>query len=292
MPGDRWSRAARAAAVAVVLLTAGCGAAPTRAAAPLPSAASPGPVVRSTPEPAVTASATAPARWVPTPRTTWQWQLTGRVDTSVPAAVYDVDLFDTPASTVAALHAKGRRVICYVNVGASESWRPDFASFPKAVLGRSNGWAGERWLDVRRLDVLLPIMARRLDLCRSKGFDAVEPDNVDGYANASGFPLTAAHQLAYNRAIARLAHARGLSVGLKNDLDQVVALEPSFDFAVNEECFAYRECAALTPFVKAGKAVFHVEYERQPSAFCPTTTRLGLSSLRKRYDLDAWRLTC
>ncbi|MFN8077615.1 MAG: endo alpha-1,4 polygalactosaminidase [Kineosporiaceae bacterium] len=224
---------------------------------------------------------------------TWQWQLTGRIDVSVVAQVYDLDGQTTPGSTVAALHAQGRRVICYVSVGSWEKFRPDAAAFPAAVLGKAlDGWPDERWLDVRRLDLLRPLVAARFDQCRAKGFDAVEPDNVDGYLNRSGFPLTAAHQLAYNRAIADLAHERGLAVGLKNDLDQVAALQPRFDFAVNEQCHQYDECELLRPFVAAGKPVLHVEYEQAPSAFCGDTTSLGFSSMRKRLDLDAWRRAC
>ena len=62
---------------------------------------------------------TAPAgsRWAPAQRTTWQWQLTGTLDQSVPADMYDLDLFDTPASTVATLHGQGRRVTCYIDAG-------------------------------------------------------------------------------------------------------------------------------------------------------------------------------
>ena len=112
------------------------------------------------------------------------------------------------------------------------------------MLGRGNGWPGERWLDIRRLSVLEPLMATRFDMCRDKGFDAVEPDNMDGYRNSTGFPLTAHDQLAYNRLIAELAHERGLAVGLKNDLDQIPELVGDFDFAVNEECAEYDECAA------------------------------------------------
>src|SRR5258705_316926 len=82
----------------------------------------------------------------------------------------------------------------------------------------------------------------------------IEPDNVDGYANSSGFPLSAKDQLAYNRWLAEAAHARGLSIALKNDLDQVAALAPYFDWALNEECFQYKECGSLAPFTTAGKA--------------------------------------
>ncbi|MFC8510815.1 endo alpha-1,4 polygalactosaminidase [Streptomyces sp. NPDC057411] len=230
--------------------------------------------------------------WHPRPGTPWQWQLSGRLDPSVDAPVYDIDAFDHPASAVADLHRRGRKVICYVSTGAWEDFRPDAAKFPKALLGKGNGWQGERWLDIRRTDLLTPLMAARLDLCRAKGFDAVEPDNMDGYRNDTGFPLTAADQLRYNRLIARLAHARGLAVGLKNDLDQIPQLVSDFDFAVNEQCAEYAECEALTPFVKAGKAVFHVEYEREPHQFCAQSRRLGLSSMRKEYDLGAWRRAC
>jgi hypothetical protein len=129
-------------------------------------------------------------------------------------------------------------------------------------------------------------------MCRDKGFDAVEPDNMDGYRNRTGFPLTAADQLRYNRLIARLAHERGLAVGLKNDLDQIPELVGDFDFAVNEQCAQYRECDALTPFVEAGKAVFHVEYEVSTRSFCPEARRLRLSSMLKRYELGVWRRAC
>ena len=67
---------------------------------------------------------------------------------------------------------------------------------------------------------------------------------MDGYANANGLGLTAADQLNYNRFLASAAHARGLSVGLKNDIDQIDALvDPTtvggtdfFDWALNEQC--------------------------------------------------------
>ncbi|MFE1444293.1 endo alpha-1,4 polygalactosaminidase [Streptomyces sp. NPDC058739] len=231
-------------------------------------------------------------RWQPRPGLTWQWQLSGRLDTSVDVPVYDIDGFDHDADTVARLHGDGRKVICYLSTGAFEDWRPDAAGFPRAVLGKGNGWDGERWLDIRRTDVLEPLMAARLDMCREKGFDAVEPDNMDGYANDTGFPLTAADQLRYNRLIARLAQDRGLAVGLKNDLDQIPELVDDFDFAVNEQCAQYDECDTLTPFITANKAVFHVEYGLPTTRFCPHTHDLHLSSMQKHYNLNAWRRPC
>ncbi|MCW2985307.1 MAG: endo alpha,4 polygalactosaminidase, partial [Conexibacter sp.] len=243
--------------------------------------------------PAPAASSAPGGRWTPAPRTTWQWQLSGTIDQSVAADMYDVDLFDTPAATVASLHAQGRHVVCYLDAGTYEPGRPDSGSIPAAVQGSGvDGWPGERWLDVRRLDVLGPILERRLDLCRSKGFDGVEPDNIDGYSNSSGFPLSAADQLAFNRFIAAAAHARGLSVGLKNDLDQAATLQPDFDWALNEQCYQYGECSALQPFAKAGKAVFIAEYDVDPSAFCAQAAASGYSAIRKHLALDAWRQAC
>ncbi len=254
---------------------------PSGAAAPAASAA------------AVSVAPRRPGQiWRPAPGTPWQWQLSGTLDLGIDVPVYDVDLYTTSAAQVAQLHAAGRVVICYVNVGAWEDFRPDKGAFPTPVLGGSNGWPGERWLDVRRLDVLLPIMSKRLDLCRQKGFDAVEPDNVDGYANDSGFPLTAVEQLTFNRAIARLAHDRGLAVGLKNDLDQIPELVSAFDFAVNEQCAQYSECDALTPFIAARKAAFTVEYSGSTATFCPRARQLRLSTMLKHLSLDAWREPC
>ncbi len=248
----------------------------------------------STPPSAVDAApAAAGTWWRPRAGLTWQWQLSGKLDRSVDAQVYDIDGQDSSAADVAALKAAGRRVICYVNAGAFEDWRPDAKRFPKAVLGKElDGWPGERWLDIRRWQTLEPILAARFDTCRAKGFDAVEPDNVDGYANKSGFPLTAADQLTFNRRLADLAHRRGLAIGLKNDVEQAAELEPHFDFAVNEECAQYDECDRLAVFVAAGKPVFHVEYEQESGGFCPESRRLGFSSLRKKPELDAWRETC
>ncbi|MFD7033002.1 endo alpha-1,4 polygalactosaminidase [Streptomyces sp. NPDC059917] len=231
-------------------------------------------------------------RWQPKPGLGWQWQLTGKLDTSVDAPVYDVDGFTTTKEQVAGLKKDGREVICYLSTGAWEDFRPDAAGFPADMLGKGNGWEGERWLDVRRLTELEPLIAKRFDMCRDKGFDAVEPDNMDGYRNASGFPLTAEDQLRYNRLIAKLAHDRGLAVGLKNDLDQIPQLVGDFDFAVNEQCAQYGECERLSPFVAAGKAVFHVEYELALGRFCARSKELGISSLQKKYDLDAWRKAC
>ena len=243
--------------------------------------------------PSLSGAPAAGGWWKPTVGLTWQWQLTGTLDKSVAAQVYDVDAANTSAADVAALKAAGRRVICYINVGAHEDFRPDAKNFPESVRGKGlDGWPGEKWLDVRRWDVLEPLLSARFKVCRDKGFDAVEPDNVDGYSNNSGFPLTAGDQLTFNRRVADLAHRLGLAVGLKNDVEQARALAPAFDFAVNEECARYDECDTLKVFTDTGKPVFHVEYDGSTSTFCAKVKPLRFSSMKKKLALDAWRESC
>lgn len=230
--------------------------------------------------------------WRPHPGTSWQWQLSGTLKTDLPVEMYDIDLFDTPSNVISELHSKGRVVICYFSAGSYEEWRPDKALFPPAVIGKPlEGWPGEKWLDVRS-EAVRTIMEARLDMAVAKGCDGVEPDNVDGYQNDTGFPITYEDQLYYNIWLAKEAHKRGLSIGLKNDLDQVLALHTYFDWALNEECFTYDECEKLTPFIENQKAVFGVEYELSTSEFCDEANRMGFDFMKKRWDLDEWRVPC
>lgn len=231
---------------------------------------------------ALMSSTTDPARWMPSVVDTWQLQLQGTINTSYNAAVFDIDLFDTPQATINALKAQGKRVVCYFSAGSSENWRPDFSKFKAADMGNAlDGWAGERWLDTRSANVRAVMMAR-MDLAKSKGCDGVDPDNVDGYTNKPGFPLTAATQLDYNRFLATQAHARGLAVGLKNGVAQLSDLASAFDFAVNEQCFQYNECSGYSAFTVQGKPVFNVEYQTK---WKDATTRQTLCAKAKALSL-------
>jgi hypothetical protein len=223
----------------------------------------------------------------------WQWQLTIPVDTTVNVPTFEIDLFDNAASVVSTLHSQGKKVICYLSAGSWENFRPDASRFPESVKGKPlSGFPDERWLDIRQINTLAPIMQARLDQCQSKGFDAVEADNVDGYKNDTGFPLTANDQLTYNKWFADQAHQRGLGIALKNDVDQITELQPFFNFAVNEQCFEFNECNKYQPFIAAGKAVLHVEYNLSTSQFCPQARALHFSSMKKNLDLDAPREPC
>jgi hypothetical protein len=235
-----------------------------------------------------------PGCWHPPLRVSWQWQLREppKIAALLDVSMYDVDGFESSAHLVHAMHQRKITAVCYLSAGTWERWRPDAARFPAKVLGRSNGWPGERWLDIRAMSALKPIMRARLTMCRRKGFDAVEFDNVDGYQNATGFPLTAAEQLRYDVFLANAAHRRGMSALLKNDLGQIRTLLPYFDASLNEQCFQYHECRALSRFVDAGKPVFQVEYERSVGSFCPKANARNFNALRKRLALGAWRAPC
>jgi hypothetical protein len=235
--------------------------------------------------------------WLPAPGTSWQWQLSGAVDTSVDVRMYDLDLFDVADEVLDELRDRDRAVVCYFSAGSHEDWREDAGEFPEEAIGRPlDGWPGERWLDVRNGDVRY-VLARRLDTAAERRCDAVEPDNVDGYTNGTGFPLTATEQLDFNRWLADQAHLRGLSVGLKNDLEQVGELVDWFDWALNEECVTYEECDRLAPFTDGGKAAFHVEYVddfADAPALAEEVCGVGpdLDTLVKTWDLGPERLAC
>jgi len=239
----------------------------------------------------------AAARWRPTPGTSWQIQYTGTLNLTLDVDAYDLDLFDladSPADEIGTLHAQGRRVICYFSAGTWEDWRPDADDFPSSTIGKPlPDWPGESWLDIRNTSVRT-IMKLRLDLAVAIGCDAVDPDNVDGYTQDSGFPLTAANQLGFNKFIATEAHKRNLAVGLKNDLEQIPELRPYFDFAVNESCFVYDECDLLASFVDHAKAVFQIEYGRSSLArrICPRANALDFDTLIKNLSLNVTRTAC
>ncbi|MGH1450146.1 MAG: endo alpha-1,4 polygalactosaminidase [Pseudomonadaceae bacterium] len=237
----------------------------------------------------------------------WQWQLyvdeEHPLNTSYDVAIYNIDLFNTSEATISALQDAGHRVVCYFSAGSWENYRRDRDQFDRQDLGKIlDGWPAERWLDIRSPNVHR-LMTERLDLAAAKGCDAVEPDNVQGYLEDTGFDLDAEDQLAYNRFIANQARSRGLAVALKNSLEQVEELVDYFDFSINEQCFQYNECDYLMPFIEAGKPVLHAEYPAHndelslddPSVarFCEGAQQRRFSTLILPVNLDdSFRVAC
>lgn len=238
--------------------------------------------------------------YTPKVNTSWQWQLTGTLNLNYNVEIYDVDLFDTSKKTIRLLHKKGKKVICYLSAGSYENWRADAHQFSEAMKGKKmDGW-DELWLDIRNPQ-LKSIMSARIKLAQEKGCDGIEADNIDGYVNESGFPLTAKEQLDYNKFLASQAHKRGLSIGLKNDLDQIKKLVNIYDFAINEQCHEYDECDKLKPFIEQNKAVLNVEYTQKyknnfqgaRDNLCANAQKEQFSTLIMPYDLDdSFRYSC
>ncbi|HEX8792371.1 MAG TPA: endo alpha-1,4 polygalactosaminidase [Polyangiaceae bacterium] len=224
-----------------------------------------------------------PALWQPTTAAPihFHWMIGASTFTSADIlpnqngqVVYDIDGANATAADVAAIHAAGAIAVCYVDVGSLEPNRPDTASFPSSVIGPAvQGWPGENWLLVTAANqsTILPLMkARFVNWCQAKGFDAIEPDNLDAWTNISNVNET--DNVAYDLAIGKLAHDAGMSVGLKNVMTDLTSAQypaflAQFDWALNEQCYENSECAAYTAagsFIPAGKAVFDVEYSVAP----------------------------
>lgn len=227
--------------------------------------------------------------------------------------VYDIDLYvdqnvsgdDTfvvNTAAVNAIHARGRHAICYLSAGDVEIFRPDYAQFVAfdascghCLIGKpfSRVFPDEYWANINndhgQRDFMLQMVDARVAKCAAAGFDGVEFDVVDAYDQGTattGWNISAATQLTYDQQLGNLAHRHGLTAALKNDLGQLAALMPYFDYAINEQCFEFAECDNNPPpgypaWVAAGKAVFTVEYRRSPAKFCKTANAAGYNSIKK-----------
>jgi hypothetical protein len=210
--------------------------------------------------------------------------------------VYEIDLFDAEQGAIDALHAAGGYVICYFSAGSFEDWRPDVPRFPTSVIGRDyQGWPGERWLDIRQRDTLAPILEARLDLAKQKECDAVDPDNVDGFSTETGFDISEAEQLAFNRWLAEAAHRHGLAIGLKNAAELVEELVDLYDFSVIENCAAQAACDDYRRFADQNKAVFQIEYRdetRDWDNVCRGAKDRGFTAILADLELDGKAESC
>ncbi|WP_175406816.1 endo alpha-1,4 polygalactosaminidase [Brevibacterium sp. CS2] len=210
-----------------------------------------------------------PGATVPPTGASFHIQYEGAVDFGLPVDVYDLDGDDTAETDVRGLRDRGVYPICYLSIGTVEDWRADASDFPAEVIGEPyEEWPGERWLDIRRHEVLLPIMSRRIENCADKGFLAIDPDSIDVFSNDSGFGLTEEDAVAYMRAIADIAHEHGLAIGLKNAGEIVPEVVDLVDFAVLEQCLDLGECDWYAPVAEAGKAVFDIEYVGRLADVC------------------------
>ncbi len=186
----------------------------------------------------------------------------------------------------------GTYSVCYVNAfqtqpGRLRWWR---AKHPELLLRDRRGhlvrdadWPDEVLLDLRtkrKRVAVARVVNRWITSCDRRGFQAVEPDNLDAWTRSRGL-LTERQTVGYAKRLVRHAHRRGLAIGQKNTAE-LLGRRLGFDFAVVEQCQQYRECDA---FVKRyGARVLEVEYRR--SAFrAACRARAGQHPIQLR-DLD------
>jgi len=233
---------------------------------------------------------------VPQVGAAWDWQLSEPVRPPSGVAVFDTDPDNTNAGTILRLNARGVYTICYISVGTLENYRDDRRAFPRTVVGRVYGdWPDERFLDVRQLDVLLPLMRERFLRCKDMGFAAIEPDNMDVYDNESGFRLSRRDGVRYIKALADMAHGMGLGIGQKNVPEITRQLIGDMDFVITEDCFSDGWCGDVSAYIRAGKPVLAAEYTDTGvdwAAACAYGRANGYSMILKDRDLNAGMETC
>lgn len=221
------------------------------------------------------------------------------------AEVWILDIFDTPAESVAELHRRGRKVIGYFSGGTFEDWRSDAHKFPKSDMGKKlDEWEGEKWVQTSS-PAIRQIMIERIELALSKGFDGIDVDNVDGYDNKNGLGLTKDSAVDFVKFFTREAHSRNLAAGLKNASDIIPRVIDDVQWIVQEQCVQYGDEEEYLPFIQQGKPVFNVEYPKgedteskkcnnehevtgKPLHKCMKAKNMGYSTIIKNIKLDQW----
>jgi hypothetical protein len=268
-------------------------------------------------------SGSATTWWVPPLGSQpWQWELSNPLNLKsakemgtndklpdgalAPAPViYDIDAIINPASTVADLHAMGKHVVCYIEVGAAGNYYSAadegiattyYARFEAAgVLGaKVSGWP-ERYLNIESPATLAIVESMIDQQCAAKGFDAVETDIDEEYASPNGFGLTQADEIQYMTTLADYMHGLGLGWWIKNPDDTgdnyATVMEPLADAVLTEQCNQYSTCGLLSAYVGV-KAVFNAEYDLKTSKFCPNDDALGFNGALFNLDLTGVRKPC
>lgn len=140
------------------------------------------------PKPGDNDDSSANQLWRPRIGMSWQIVLRNPIDNAVPTftpdvQVWDIDLYENEAKTIRKLQKAGKKVICYFSAGTYESYRSDKDEFDKRDLGKTlDEWPDERWIRLSSPKVR-SIMSRRIAVAASKGCDAIDPDNVDGFVS-------------------------------------------------------------------------------------------------------------
>ncbi|MEZ4318915.1 MAG: endo alpha-1,4 polygalactosaminidase [Myxococcota bacterium] len=234
-------------------------------------------------------------QWRPAPGASWHWQLVGDVAPDLPVDVAVLDLYG-PDGSIASQQAK---VVCSFSAGTAEDWQDDTGAFPWDAVGLPVVNAlGVYWVDVRD-DGVRQVMAGRLDEAVARGCDGVDPRDLNGFSQDTGFGLTSDDARDYLLWLADEAHARGLSIAVHDVPEIAPSVSAAVDLALAESCLARGTCGAFDPYIAAGKAVLHVERAGTPAeaeaayeSVCDDPARERFSTVLKLGDTSAWQLAC
>ena len=281
----------------------------------------PTPVITKLPTPVITKTPTSLPTIIVTPQPTnptpvvnttgiklppsgkliWDYQIGAGDGASISlpngANLIDVDGFTTSATRVAQLKAQGAYTLCYIDAGSYEPGRPDSASYPSYLkLQQDPNWPAEYFLDVTDVfkpnSILATILRNRFQMCKDKGFDALDPDNLQNDENVSGGKITTQQQIDFNGWVADEAHKIGLAAFQKNGPDKILLKDRTglmmvekFDGIVNEECQQFGECSSLNEYVNRGKPALNIEYIINPD--CTLSDQLNINTIRRDLGLSA-----
>ncbi len=185
------------------------------------------------------------------------YQLGGAYDPADDVTGVVRDRTDSPAA--------GLWSACYVNAFQTQ---PGTDEVPEDLLVHDAAgariedpdWPDEFLLDIGSADQrdrVLDLVGGWFDGCAADGFDAVEPDNLDGWTRSQGL-LTAEDAVAMAGLLVDRAHAAGLTIAQKNAAE-LTDEGLGFDYAVTEECQVYDECDVYTDAY--GAQVVELEYD-------------------------------
>lgn len=238
----------------------------------------------------------------PTIGQTFEWRLDSiRTDEAdhYHCDIIDMDAFSASPELIDALHQKGIKVIAYISVGTFETYRPDLALLPEEVVGNIYpDWPDELFLDIRKIELLKPFIESRFDMIKAKGFDGIEPDNIDIYGEETDFDLTLDDCRKYCEYLISEAHERGLCIGQKNTEELVPLMYDEFDWVLTEDVFHQNIQSEYSPYIAIGKPVFCAEYTDEMDAehfstfVCHEAKQFKYYPFLKHRDLNQWTYEC
>lgn len=165
--------------------------------------------------------------------------------------------------------AAGIYNICYINAFQTQTedqswWKSNHDDLLLKNGGRyveDSNW-NELILDIStaaKRTGLMSVVSPWIDQCASKGFKAVESDNLDTWTRSEGL-LNKDNAIAMAKLITDYAHGKGLASGQKNamELGATGRSQIGFDFVVAESCAQYNECGSYTSVY--GSNIIAIEY--------------------------------